>query len=116
MPSMEKFCRIPPTALSLLSPPSIVIFRLRPEEPPTENVPTRALVGSKDGASVAPGMRIASEAKERPLTGKFSRRRWSNHTADVGFRCLNQGSCFSANIDGFSNCAHLQFRVDGCSL
>ena len=45
MPSIEKFWSMPPTALSLLSPPSIVMLRLRPVEPPTENVPTRALVG-----------------------------------------------------------------------
>ncbi len=75
MPSIEKFCRMPPTALSLLSPPSMVTFTFLPVEPPTENVPTRDLVGSNEGWSVAPGIRMASEANERPLTGRFSRRR-----------------------------------------
>ena len=54
----------------------MVMFRLRPVEPPIENVPTRDLVGSNDGASVAPGIRIASEANERPLTGKVFSSRW----------------------------------------
>src|SRR5919107_3379439 len=77
MPSIEKFWRMPPTALSLLSPPSTVMFRLRPVAPPTEKVPTRDFVGSNEGASVAPGMSTASEENERPLTGRFSSRRWS---------------------------------------
>ncbi len=113
---MEKFCRMPPTALSLLSPPSIVTFTFLPVEPPTENVPTRALVGSNEGCSVAPGMRIASEAKDRPLTGKFLEPSLIDHAADIGLSCLNEGSCVSGDVNGFTDRANFQFGVDGGAL
>jgi hypothetical protein len=94
MPSIEKFWRRPPTALSLLSPPSTVMFRLRPVEPPTLKVPVRALVGSKEGWSVAPGISIAKEANERPLTGRFSSRRWST-TPETSVFVVSTSGAFS---------------------
>ena len=107
---------MPPTALSLLSPPSMVMLRLRPVEPPTENVPTRALVGSNDGCRVAPGIRIASDANERPFTGRFSSRRWSITPPTSVLVVSTSAVAFACDCDCFSNASDLQVRIDGRAL
>ena len=107
---------MPPTALSLLSPPSIVTLRLRPVEPPTENVPTRALVGSNEGCSVAPGIRIASDANERPFTGRFSNRRWSINSTHVCFGSFHECGAFAGDCDSLADTTDFQIGIRGGPL
>ena len=70
--SSGTFTSMPPTASSLLSMPSMLTFPPRPNCPAEEITTVFALVGSKFGAIVLPGVSSASSRKLRPFNGRFS--------------------------------------------